>query len=178
MKKDYRSDFEEFCIGKNVEPPVDADHFITSFVHKDLSPSLFSVSWKLITVQGIVGVLTMFFCPQFEFSFTSSDELFHFFHRIFGLYGCMAICGAIFLGSGALVAGGILRLSEVELIQKSKFLFSFSTGGVALIAFLVLGADIYLKLAFVWMLGGAFASTVFLSGLFQVRRYFVHNMEL
>lgn len=67
-------------------------------------------------------------------------------------------------GQWAVLAAFVLRFSEVDLILSSKYLLSFTLSGVAVIAFMVFGAEVYLGLAISWIVGGAIASILALDG--------------
>ncbi|MDB9787079.1 hypothetical protein OAB57_03155, partial [Bacteriovoracaceae bacterium] len=111
---DCNDDFQDFLSSKESSPSVTLSKKISSYVKKDLDPSHKTIFLKLILVQAFMGGITLIFCPQFNFSLTNNYELFHFFHRQFGMYICSAICGGIFIGSGAIFASYILKTSEVR----------------------------------------------------------------
>jgi hypothetical protein len=113
----------------------------------------------------------MTFCPQFELSLTNNEEVFHFFHRTFGLHGCMAVCGSLFLGSGALFSSYILNFSELEKIYSSKFLYYFAMSGVFISTFLIFGADIYIDLALAWVIGSVISGILVFSANQKIRVY-------
>src|SRR5690606_4132865 len=111
MKKvDLENDYIDFMNSDDIQSPSHLDESIMSFVHADLNPSHKIVYFKLLTIQAFVGFLTMLLCPQFNYSLTNNYELFHYFHHQFGPIACSAICGAIFVGSGAIFAGYILKV--------------------------------------------------------------------
>lgn len=78
----------------------------------------------------------------------------------------MVICGSIFVGSGALLAAYILKAGEIRKIRASRFLYYFSITSIALTAFLLLGADVYLNLAIFWFIGAYIGGLV----LFEVNQ--------
>lgn len=164
MTKKHDKDYDEFCSYDRSEVPDFLNTAVLKGVEKDLNPSWGRVVGKLVFLQGFVGLLTLLFCPQFELSLTAHTELYHYFHRHFGLYGCMAICGAIFMGSGAVAAAFILRFSELNLILRSKYLLSFALSGIAVVMFLIFGAETYLSLALSWIAGGSIATILAFDG--------------
>lgn len=169
MKNGKNQDFKEFCTLESRDIPCGLNDRVISKVRRDLEPEVKEVCIKLIMIQGVVGILTLFFCPQFQLSFTANHEIYHFFHRNFGTYGCMAVCGALFMGCGAVVASTLLRLSELDLILRSKYLLTFSLSGLAVLLFLGFGAEIYLELAAAWIAGGAIASIIAIDGTKAIR---------
>lgn len=164
MTKKLNNEFEEFCSYDSTDVPDHVSRAVLSHVERDLDPHWPAVFAKLVLLQGFVGMLTLFFCPQFDLSFTANDQVYHYLHRHFGLYGCMAVCGALFMGSGAVLAAFVLRFSEIDLILSSKYLSSFALSGLAVIAFMIFGAEVYLGLAVSWIVGGAIASIFAIDG--------------
>ncbi|MBT3235859.1 MAG: hypothetical protein HN353_07905 [Bdellovibrionales bacterium] len=153
VDQDYHNEFYQFKPQSEVSPSHRVDQIILEQVACDLAPSNLSIFIKLLLIQGVVGILTMLFCPQFDLSLTNRYELFHFFHRTFGHYGCMAICGSLFIGSGAAVASIIL--THVELIRICHFRFSYylAISGCAITSFMIISPQAYLDLAAIWYLG-------------------------
>lgn len=146
-------DFDEFLRSGGRTPQKDVSQAILDRVRSDLEPPVSLVFTKLLLVQSIVGVMTLLFCPQFNLSLTNNYDLFHFFHRNFGQTICMAICGGIFVGSGALIGSFILRKPEMNQVAKRPLLYYFAVASVFLSAFLLLGVDVYLEAALAWMVG-------------------------
>lgn len=146
-------DFLDFINSKGVNPPEELSNKILSFVKADLNPSHQIVFSKILSIQAFIGFLTLVFCPQFDHSLTNNYELFHYFHHKFGESICMALCGSIFVGSGALFAAYLLKPVEVRKVKESKFLYYTFISILALSSFFVLGSEIYLNLASYWLLG-------------------------
>jgi len=153
-------DFLDFINSKGVNPPEDLSNRVLSFIKAELNPSHITVFSKLLGIQAFIGFLTLTFCPQFNLSLTSNYELFHYFHHSFGKSICMAICGSIFLGSGALFATYILKPSEIKKIKESNFLYYTSISVLALSSFFLLGSEIYLTLSAYWLFGSTVGGLV------------------
>jgi hypothetical protein len=146
-------DFDEFLRSGGRTPQKDVSQAILDRVRSDLEPPVSLVFTKLLLVQSIVGVMTLLFCPQFNLSITNNYDLFHFFHRNFGQTICMAICGGIFVGSGAVIGSFILRKTEMNLVARRPLLYYFALVSIFLSAFMVVGVDVYLEAALAWMAG-------------------------
>lgn len=146
-------DYNSFKSEKRNSAPKALGLQVLSNIQRELNPPVWLVTLKLYSVQAIVGCLTLFFCPQFDLSLTNNYELFHYFHHTFGRYVCMSICGSIFIGSGAFIASSILSLGEIRKIKESKFLYYSSISGVSILAFLLLGAEVYLDISLAWLVG-------------------------
>lgn len=148
----HKNDFRDFMQIRS-SPSLDLDRKILSFISTDLNPAHKKVFLKLTLIQAFVGILTMLFCPQFNFSLTRNYDLFHFFHINFGHQICMIICGCIFLGSGTIFANFILSDGEINTIRRSRFLYYLALSIIAVSVFMLLGAKFYLNLLSFWMLG-------------------------
>ena len=165
MSDQLEKEFNDFCQEDTVKVPAVISDSILNRVRRDLNATWPVVVGKLLCIQSIVGVLTLLFCPQFDLSLTSNYSLFHFFHRNFGPYTCMAICGVIFIGSGSLVAFSILKVSELQMIKMSKYLLSLSMSGIAVFVFILLGAEVYFNMVLIWVTAASLSSILLLEGL-------------
>lgn len=161
MSNKFNEDFKEFMSSEGVAPPNELSEKILNHVRKDLDPSHITVFSKLLGVQAFIGILTMLFCPQFSLSLTNNHDVYHYFHYTFGESICMAICGSIFIGSGAVFASFLLNSGEIRKISQSKYLYYFSICSLSVLAFMLLGVETYLKLTAFWVLG-AFCSGLIL----------------
>jgi hypothetical protein len=79
------------------------------------------------------------------------------------------ICGAIFMGSGALAASLILSREEVKKIRSSMFLYYFLLCSLFLTSFLLLGAEMYLDILIPWLVGATLCTVLiyYSDGLFK-----------
>ena len=150
---EFDQDYTNFINSRGLVPPPKLDYKILNFVHADLDPGHAIVFLKLISIQGLIGVLTMLFCPQFNFSLTNNYDLFHYFHHTFGASMCMALCGLIFVGSGAIFASYTLSNNEINKIKELRLLYFMSVTALLLSVFIMVGASFYLKLIAFWFLG-------------------------
>jgi hypothetical protein len=146
------NDYKDFLHEEN-KVPAPLDDKVLHYVHTDLNPEHKTIFVKLALIQGFIGLITMTFCPQFDFSLTNNYHLFHFFHRNFGHQICMILCGSIFLGTGAIFAASILGDGEVKKIKESSFLYYMSLSILATSIFMLLGAKVYLHLLIFWLMG-------------------------
>ena len=165
--KDTRhKDFNDFVNSSNSSPTPEMNEQILNFVSNDLNPGHAMVLGKLSIIQAFIGIITMTFCPQFDMSLTNNYDLFHFFHHTFGEIACMAICGSIFMGSGAIFASYLLKSSEIQKIKSSSFLYYLSMTAFAMGIFFILGAEFYLTLSAAWFVGASLGGIF----LFQVNQ--------
>jgi len=157
-KENIEKDFFNFQTKDEFSPSEKLSKKIISLIEKDLCPTHKIVFLKLLSIHTFIGAITLLFCPQFNLSFTNNHKLFHYFHYTFGPSICMLICGSIFLGSGAIFAVSILREAELKLIRTNKYFYYLSITSIALTTFFVFGAEIYLKMSFLWVIGAITSS--------------------
>lgn len=152
MNDELQKEWQEFTNSKS-KIPSDLESKVQNVITERLNPAKHVLFIKLALVQAFIGTLTLLFCPQFKFSLTANDQLYHYFHYTFGHYGCMVACGALFLGSGMIFAGFILNEDEIRNIKKSRTLFISAISGASLTIFMLIGAEVYLDMALYWILG-------------------------
>ena len=150
-----KKEFEDFMNLENHSPSDRISYEILERVRRELEPSQGLVFTKLLMIHVFIGIITMMFCPQFNLSLTNNYELFHFFHRQFGQVICMAICGGIFVGSGSIFGGFILKATEISTIFRQPLLYYFSLSSALLSGFMLLGVETYLSLGAAWICGAA-----------------------
>lgn len=78
------------------------------------------VIWaKIFLIRALSGAVTLFFCPQFGWNpFSASTQVPHAFMS-YGAWACGLFCGAVFMGSGALVEPLILSRPEQQVARGS-----------------------------------------------------------
>jgi len=163
-------DYQDFLSSKGSQPSKYLDNRILGFIHEDLNPNSKIVFSKLVTIQLLIGALTLLFCPQFNLSLTNNHELFHYFHHNFGEYICMIICGSIFMGTGAVFASTILSINEIKLIRSKEFLFYPTLSILILPMFLIFGAEMYLNLTLFWLIGTTISGVIFIEAGFRIKK--------
>ncbi|MCB1196862.1 MAG: hypothetical protein KDK51_00695 [Deltaproteobacteria bacterium] len=171
-KMDVNRDFQQFQEDGaiNVAPQERLQENVLRYVKNELNPSHTRVFSKLLAVHAFIGTLTLTLCPQFSMSLTHQHHMFHYFHHTFGKYVCMFICGTIFIGTGAVFAAYLLKKSEVLLIRKTKWLYYTSMSMIAVLSFILLGADVYLPLALCWFAGASISGIALFDLNYKVRQ--------
>jgi hypothetical protein len=167
-----QEEFKNFLKADELLPSRKIDLSILSQIQSKIDPPFTTIFFKLSIIQAFIGLLTMLFCPQFELSLTANQQSYHYFHITFGYYGCMAICGVIFLGSAALFASLILSRDEVRKINSYSYLFFPSLCILTLLIFFVLGAKLFVESMLFWSLGGTLGSILF----FYLGAFFKNNL--
>ncbi|MCK5882064.1 MAG: hypothetical protein KAG61_00125 [Bacteriovoracaceae bacterium] len=165
------NDFNDFLTSGDKAPPKKLDQLLMSKIKADLDPLHSVVFIKLLFIQAFIGFLSLLFCPQFELSLTNNFKLFHFFHHNLGTYWCMAACGTVFIGSGAIVASLILSGRERAKVLSSKGLYSMAITGIALSFFIIFGTRIYLDILSFWALGATISGILSMFSMDLLLRY-------
>lgn len=166
--KSIQNDFAQFC-NETHQVPGHLDQLVLN----EIMLSKPRILAKIVMVQLFTSTLSLAFCPQFNFSLTNNYELFHFFHHTFGAEICMMLCAAIFMGSGALVAGSFISNSEFAAIKRSSFLYLISFTAVALGAFILLGAQVFATLTLYWAISAILTGALF----FNLGNLVVRNLR-
>ena len=166
-------DFNDFKSNDSCAPDESLNLKVLNYIREDIDPRFTVVFSKLVGIQALIGFLTLTFCPQFSLSLTNNFELFHYLHYKFGESICMAICGSIFIGTGAFVSAYLLKKAEIQKIRRSIFLYYFTVSSIALAFFTFLGPSIYFELATFWFFGALAAGVFMLEFNFFLRRRLV-----
>jgi hypothetical protein len=158
MSKPENGQFLDFLNSNEKEPSRLVDAAVLFNIKQKLNPFIGTILFKLSLIHSFVGIITMTFCPQFKMSLTADNQMFHYFHLTFGYYGCLAICGVVFMGSGALFASQILNRDEVRTINAKFYFFFPCLCLISLSIFLLLGARPFIDIILSWSLGGILGS--------------------
>ena len=146
------SEFEEFKSHAQAPPPHSLTQAIFNQIRSELNPSPWLVFAKLAFIQIAVGLVTLLYCPQFGLSPLGHEglvpELMHW-----GEHTCMFFCGAIFLGTSALVASFVLSRDEVRVLRKKEVLQILAVSLMSVAVFLCAGAEVAMDIALFWLLG-------------------------
>lgn len=151
-----KNDFQDFVskdslIESNI--PKDIEKNVLTIIESQMNPSQSIILLKLFAIHLLMGTLTLLFCPQFSFSLTGNDQFYLFLHQLLGHEGCMIACGVIFMTPGALVASWVLGLDEMNAIKKSIYLHIMAITSFALVAFIMIDAQVYKDIAILWVIG-------------------------
>lgn len=169
--KEWADDFKEFLNAGDAAPPKGVTEKILAQVDKDLNPPAWSVFGKLALVQAVVGTLTLLFCPQFGISILPGMGLMHLFMQ-FGATVCMAACGVIFLGAGALVSSLVLKPEEVKIIRRNRTLQLAILSTLSIGTFICLGASVVATLGGAWIVGSTIGGVLTLELGWYIRSQF------
>ncbi len=141
--------------------------------HRALHPSAWRVFTKLAGIHFAVALLTLSVCPQFGFRiFGEGHGLMHTFMQ-FGVVGCMAACGAFFVGTSVLVASLLLLPEEIRVLRQRRALQLGSLTTLSLGAFFMANTTIVAHLGLIWAAGSVFGGLLTLEAGWLLRRKFL-----
>ena len=159
VNEEWGREFLEFIKTESTEPPLAVSEKIHQAVARDMSPLIWKVLLKFGLIQLTVAFFTLLVCPQFEVDFGIIKHDDAHLKALLGELGYMALCGAIFLSSGAILATITLRIEELRAIKKSEYLYLFLASALAVIIFRQLGTPAVLASYAAWF-AGAFGGSV------------------
>jgi hypothetical protein len=158
-EQEWINDFQDFVKSEGEAVPKEVTAKILSRVHKDLNPSAWVVFAKTLGIHSIVGTLSLAICNQFGINpFAVGFSLSDFFMK-FGHSTCMFLCGVLFLSLSLCLSRLLLHPEEFFVLKKNVWLQTFALSMISLGIFSILGANLALSFAGLWlagaMLGGA-----------------------
>ena len=171
QKIDWKAEFDLFLSSQEIQPPIKVSEQILSGIRADLCPAGQLVFAKASLIHLVVGLVTLLFCPQFGFSFTPTEGLMSLL-MTFGEGVCMFGCGAIFLGSSALVSSLVLRPEEVNVIRKTEWIHFGLLAAISMILFLYFSLPVLTAMGAIWLLGSILGAVVSLELGWKVRAAF------
>ncbi len=152
-------EFMEFIEAESTEPPIALSEVIHKAVARDLKLMIWKVLLKFGVIQSAVALISLFVCPQFELDLGLIRHGDAHLKALLGELGYMALCGAIFLSSGAVLATITLRVEELRAIKKSEYLYLFLASALALMIFWYLGTPSVFASYAAWF-AGAFGGSM------------------
>ena len=170
MPKDKRTqdEFTQFQNNEPVEPPRKVSQLIRSKIHELTHPSPWGVFAKILGIHVIVGAITLLVCPQFGIGLGESTALYSLFQS-FGHYGCMAACGAFFVGTSVLTTTSLLNIDEARVFKNHSLIYLAALSSVSLVTFFGVGGEIFIGIAIAWLIGSLAGGKLSLETIYFLR---------
>lgn len=150
---ELNQEYREFQKDGEFTPPPIVSEAILARVESDLNPSAWRVFSKIAAVHFLVGLVTLSLCEQLGVRLLGEGAgLMHYF-MVLGPHGCMAACGAFFIGSSLLLGSWILSPDEVRALRRHRWLQVAALVLLSLGALVMADAEIVLGFALAWILG-------------------------
>lgn len=157
--KSLQTEFEEFLACDEIAPSITVQESVTTFVVRDLNPSLISVLLKVLGIHAIVSLFSLSICSQFGIQTFRVYDAMETMMSIAGPTYCMAFCGLLYLSLSGLMLSFVLRPEDISVIRKHRFLQVSILTGASLGVFLCLGATVLFMPAMLWI-AGSFAGAL------------------
>lgn len=157
MKKEneWLNEYQDF-LDEDVAPiPRTVKDNVYSQIQKLINPKAFHVFLKILAFHFGVGFLSLSVCHQFGINpFNTEKSLAEVMMSFGGHNFCMIGCGILFVSLSVLVAGLFLTVEEVNALKRTEFLQTLSIGIISLALFAIVGTELALGIAGLWLLGG------------------------
>jgi hypothetical protein len=82
---------------------------------------------------------------------------------------CMILCGGLFLSVSILSAGYFLTIDEIRALKKTEFIQSLALGAISLTLFALVGAELAVKFAGLWLFGALVGGYVATEAVWRVK---------
>lgn len=147
-----RAEFNAFESAQQHAPPPAAAEAIKTIVSRDLNPTFWRVLVRLFGITACAGALTLLICPHMGLGYGNMFGLMGIIMKL-GDHFCQALCGAIFVGFGSLLAALVLRPEELRVIREERLLQFTVISASFLGLFVCAGAPAFSILGLSWMTG-------------------------
>lgn len=173
-------EFQAFLATEEVLPSPGVSRRIIGHIRSELNPSFLRVFAKLCLIHLFTGGLTLLVCPQFGIGPLGGGHglLGSFLHH-HGIWVCAMTCGALFLGTTAILSALLLKQEEVKVVYRTQ-LWQFSLLATLSISLLMLAGKLvrievphlspeYIAL---WLLAAILGSQIFYQVSYRIRGMF------
>ena len=115
------NEFLKFINSKDSLPSSELDNKVRTQISNSLAITLSKVVRKLSLVHFASAILTLSFCPQFGIGPIGGGEGITSLVLQYGQLVCGLFCGAIFMGTTALISLFVFNKAEVTVLYKNSF---------------------------------------------------------
>jgi len=148
-----KDDFKDFeSMPEDSVPPFQSR--LRSSILKELDPSWMRIASKVLGVHVFASLITLSLCRQFGVRiFFDGPGLMESFMKL-GYLGCMAACGALYVGATFLLIPLLLTYDESRKFQKHLYLQPLLVGGISLAFLGGVGEIFSLSVGAIWLASG------------------------
>ncbi len=168
----WLNDYDEFLTADHSVVSTEMQKKVSSHMRNLLNPSALVVFAKILGIHIGVGFLSLSVCHQFGINpFETEFSLDSWMMHLGGYQFCMIGCGILFVSASLFAAGYFLTIEEINALKRTEILQALALGLISLGLFAIVGAELALGLAALWLVGGligGYAATEFMWRLKQV----------
>lgn len=168
--KEIEQEYREFLQIDRSTPAQNLSERIHAQIFRDLNPSAWNIFAKLSLIHLVIGLTTLALCPQFGVRTLGSGLGIAKYFLFLGSYGCIAACGAFFLGATLLIAALVLRPEDVRVLRRHEFLQMSVVAMLSLGGFVMFEAEILFGFALAWFVGSILGGMAMLEAGWFLRR--------
>lgn len=152
--KDWSTDYDLFLQQEGTSVPEGVSQNILKSIGRLLKPNPYFVFLKILGIHSLMGFLSLSVCHQFGINpFNTSASLSDWVMNLWGHGACMVFCGILFVSLGLGLSGFFLTLEEIKELRHHQFLQTLALGSISLLIFFMIGADLAIFFAGLWLLG-------------------------
>ncbi len=175
QNNEWLKDYQEF-ITDETSVPQEVTNGVFLKIRNLLSPSAWTVFFKLLGLHLVIGFLSLSFCHQFGLNpFNTERSLADWFMKVGGHHFCMFGCGTLFVSLSILAAGYFLTVEEVKALKRTEFLQNLSIGLISLGLFTAFGVEFVLSIAGLWLLGGLIGGFVATAAVWKLKTSYTND---
>ncbi len=169
--KEWLKDYEVFLQSENTQVPKDVTETIFARMKGLVNPSLWIVFLKVLGIHVVVGFISLSMCHQFGMNpFNTESSLSDWMMSMGGHSVCMIGCGIFFVGLSLALAGYFLTVEDVRALKRTEFLQTLSLGLISLGVFSLVGAEMALTIAGLWLLGALIGGFIATEAAWKLKR--------
>ena len=151
---DWLLEYEEFLNADKSEMPDDVHQRVLTKLKKLVDPSPLTVFFKVLSIQTVIGFLSLSICHQFGLNpFNTETSLADWMMHVGGHNACMVGCGVLFVGLSLFLAGCFLSIEEVIALKRTKVLQTLALGVISMSLLIAVGAQVALTIGVLWFAG-------------------------
>lgn len=165
-----KRDYEDFVNADTFHVPDHVKQKTLATIKNLLNPKSSIVFMKILGIYLVFGFLSLSVCHQFGTNpFQTERSLDQWMMSFGGHQFCMLLCGILFVGLSLLVSGYFLTLEEIIVLKRHQILQVLSLGLISLGLFFSFGAELFLSIGIIWLLGGFVGGMIAITALWRLK---------
>ncbi|MBC7741822.1 MAG: hypothetical protein H7061_06480 [Bdellovibrionaceae bacterium] len=167
----WLKEYNEFFDSDGIPVPDNVTENLFTQMKSLLNPSAKLIFLKILSIHIITGFLSLSVCNQFGINpFNTSQSITTWMMAVGGHHLCMVGCGVFFIGLSLMISGYLLTIEEVNALKRTRYLQTFCLIVVSLASFIMVGAEVAISIAALWLLGGFIGGLVATETVWVLKR--------